>query len=106
MARLKFIVKFPTYLAVLLPVFPLALSSFKLLLLSRGSIVGLFEGLVVSAAALLCPGAVVVVVDAGLLMAPLYRFRNEEVAVVSMACGYVKNCIFIFYLSALCFNIN
>lgn len=66
-------------LAVLLPVLPLALSSFKLLLLSSGfSIVGLAVGLVVSAAALLCPAldkevveVVVAGVEAGLLMAPL-----------------------------------
>lgn len=58
--------------------------------------VGLADGLVVSAAALLWPAAaselvdvVVAGVDAGLLIAPLYRLRNEEataeVAVVSIA---------------------
>lgn len=55
---------------------------------------GLADGRVVSAAALLCPAVgsdivLVVGVDAGLLMAPLYRLRKEdataEVAVVSMA---------------------
>ena len=59
---------------------------------------GLADGLVVSAAALLWPAVANDVVDvvvagvaAGLLMAPLYRLKNEEataeVAVVSMACG-------------------
>lgn len=68
-----------------------------LLFSSEVSIVGLADGLVVSAAALLCPAVanevvdvVVAGVDAGLLIAPLYRLRNDEataeVAVVSMAC--------------------
>lgn len=59
---------------------------------------GLADGLVVSAAALLWPAVardvvlvVVAGVEAGLLMAPLYRLRNDEatadVAVVSIACG-------------------
>lgn len=87
-----------THLAVLLPAFPLALSSFRLLLFSNGlSIVGLADGLVVSAAALLCPAVgsdvvdvEVAAVDAGLLIAPLYSPKNDEataeVAVVSIAC--------------------
>lgn len=68
-----------TNLAVLLPALPLALSSFKLLLFSREfSNVGLADGLVVSAGALLCPAVArdvvdvfVAGVDAGLEMAPL-----------------------------------
>lgn len=89
----KHIAKFP-YLAVLLPALPLALSNFKLLLFSRAcSIVGLAEGRVVSAAALLCPALDKVVVVAagvgGLLMAPEYKLRNDEataeVDVVSIA---------------------
>lgn len=77
--------------------FPLALSSFKVLLFSNGlSKVGLFDGRVVSAGALLCPAAGVVLavvveaVEAGLLIVPLYRLRNDdataELAVVSIAC--------------------
>lgn len=57
---------------------------------------GLADGLVVSAGALLCPAedkefveVVVAGVDAGLLIAPLYKLRNDdataEVAVVSIA---------------------
>lgn len=86
------------YLAVLLPAFPLALSILRLLLFNSGlSKVGLPEGLVVSAAALLCPAEDDVViedvagVEAGLDMAPLYKFKNDEAtaedAVVSMAWG-------------------
>lgn len=58
---------------------------------------GLADGLVVSAGALLCPAVAndvvdvfVAGVDAGLEMAPLYRLRNDEatadVAVESIAC--------------------
>lgn len=58
--------------------------------------VGLADGLVLSAATLLCPAVanelvdvLVAGVDAGLLIAPLYRLRNDEatadVAVVSIA---------------------
>lgn len=72
----------------MLPVLPLALSSFKLLLFSELSIVGLQAGRAPS----LCVDDIVVVavtgVD-GLLMAPLYMLRNDEataeVDVVSMA---------------------
>lgn len=84
-----------SYLAVLLPVFPLALSSFKVLLFNNGfSKDGLVEGLVVSAGCLLWPAEEVVFaelvteVDAGLFIAPLYRLKNDEaadVAVVSIA---------------------
>lgn len=86
-------------LAVLLPVFPLALSTFKVLLFNKAfSMVGLADGLVVSAAALLWPAAareevevVVAEVEAGLLIAPLYKLRNDEataeVAVESIAIG-------------------
>lgn len=70
------------YLAVLLLALPLALSSFRLLLLSELSMVGLQAGRVVSAAILLCPADDSVVVDVtgveGLLMAPLYMLRNDE----------------------------
>lgn len=60
---------------------------------------GLADGRVVSAAALLCPAVgnddvLVVGVEAGLLIAPLYRLRNDEataeVAVVSIAWNFKK----------------
>lgn len=77
-----------TYLTVLLPALPLALSSFKLLLFSELSIVGLHAGRVPS----LCTEGIVVVAVTGvngLLMAPLYMPRNDEatadVDVVSIA---------------------
>lgn len=70
------------YLAALLPEFPLALSSLRLLLLSNGfSIVGLADGRVESATALLWHALKdEVAPDAGLLMALLYRLRNEVAA--------------------------
>lgn len=74
-----------------------------MLLFSNGfSKVGLFEGRVVSAGALLCPAAGVVLavvveaVEAGLLIVPLYRLRNDdataELAVVSIAYGIKEYC--------------